>query len=548
VTGRHALLLVLTVTGLAASGPGVELTRHNLSVSGPGPVRSTTETEICVFCHAAHVPTGAPSLWNHQTTDVVDYLPYSSPLLGATSTGVDGASRMCLSCHDGTIAVGAIASRRGPVRVEGTDAGGRLTSGRPSHLGTNLSGDHPVSIPYQDAVRFRSGDARTWLRDQPTSADQLRVDSSGRVQCTSCHDPHSDPAALGSPVPPFWKGDTFSDACSDCHVAPMATRAHGDPALLPNECGSCHVGHGRPGEALLTEHEEDNCFDCHGSAQSALAAVAAGRLDERARPTRVDDLFTRPYAHPVGQSSGIHRPDENLVSSGARTPRHVECADCHPTHTYRGAERPQWLPMSGTGRILLDGRPEAELCFDCHGSGANLPYGGTDKVREFNPANASFHPVTAAARGRSPSLASPWVSGDLITCSDCHGAEGGDPRQGPHGSANPYLLRGAYTLQDGATEALASYEACYSCHRRDVVLSDQSFVGHAQHVIQAQTSCYTCHDSHGSPDQPGLIRFNKDLRNGIVGPSASGRLEYDATTQSCRLQCHGVDHDPLGYP
>ncbi|MEQ1571975.1 MAG: cytochrome c3 family protein [Myxococcota bacterium] len=540
-------LLWLVVAG-ADPGPGIEVTRHNLSVTGPGPVRSVEQTEVCVFCHATHVPDAVTPLWNHQTSPGVGYRPYASPLLGADAGAVNGASRLCLSCHDGTIAVGAVRARDGSFRiepVERTDGGGRLRAGTPANLGTDLSGSHPVSIAYREAARRRSPASRTWLHESPADLGVALLDATGSVQCTSCHDPHQDPAATGAPVPPFWKGDTFSEVCTSCHEAPVADRGHEDPTLMLAECGSCHVGHGAPGQALLPEVEEDNCFDCHGGAAQRREAVEDGRLAGRAEPVRVDDLFTRPYTHPVGASEGAHRPDERDRLSTARTARHVECADCHPVHAYRGVDRPEWLPTRA-GAAALDGRPEQELCFDCHGPSADLPYGATDKVREFDPANESFHPVAGPARGRSPSLR-PGVP-DAITCSDCHGPDGGDPRRGPHGSRNPYLLRGAYTVRDGADDTSETYAACYGCHERERVLSDDTFAGHRQHVVSARISCYTCHDSHGSPDAPGLVRFNKDARNGSVAPSASGRLEYDPEARTCRLSCHGVDHDPLGYP
>jgi predicted CXXCH cytochrome family protein len=330
--------------------------------------------------------------------------------------------------------------------------------------------------------------------------------------------------------------------------APVADRGHADPVLLPQECGSCHVGHGAPGQALLPKVEEDNCYDGHGGTAERQEAFADRRMSGRARPARVDDLFDRPYAHPVEVGEGQHRPDEDLRAAGARDRRHVECADCHPVHAYRGAERATWLADGQADAPELDGMPESEVCFECHGPSANLPYGETDKVAEFDPANASFHPLAAPSRGRSPSLVAGWSSGDRVTCSDCHGPDGDDPRRGLHGSRNPYLLRGAYQVRDGADDALASYEACYQCHDRASILADDSFAGHSQHVVAGNVSCYACHDSHGSAQHPGLIRFGKDARNGAVLPSSSGRLGYDPEAKTCRLQRHGVDHDPLGYP
>ena len=62
------LFLAEVVEAPAARVPDVRSTKHNLSITGPGPVKSTSETQVCVFCHTPHgaesVP-GAP-LWNRK--------------------------------------------------------------------------------------------------------------------------------------------------------------------------------------------------------------------------------------------------------------------------------------------------------------------------------------------------------------------------------------------------------------------------------------------------------------------------------------------------
>lgn len=550
--GAPTLLAALLAAGAALAGDGgVSMTRHNLSVTGPGPVRSTSEDQICVFCHASHVQGASSPLWNRQTSGAVAYTPYESATLSARAREPDGASKLCMSCHDGTIALGSVRTREDPIPVRGAGASGRLADGSPSNLGFDLSGTHPVSLRYDEAMaRGRDGVADTWLRPDPMAPDGSDLlDRGGKVQCTSCHDPHSDPAAEGLPVPPFWRGDSFSQVCEACHVAPMADLSHEDPASITDGCGSCHVGHGESRQPLLPEREEEACFGCHGPVDNVLGARDANRLGLQERPTRMDDLFNQPYTHPVRDSSGEHQPGEDTLGMGAGVRRHVECVDCHATH---GSALPQDITRNrgAGGTVLLrpDGRTEYELCYDCHSSNANLPFGETDKSLEFDTSNASYHPIEGPAAGSSPSLLAPWAPGDTLLCSDCHGPEAGDERAGPHGSRNPWILKGRYVVLDGGEESRGSYEACYTCHSRDVILSGVTFEGHADHVVAGGVSCYSCHDSHGSPEYPGLIRFNKDIRYGRVDPSSSGRLDYDAESGACYLSCHGVDHDPLGYP
>ena len=74
-----AVLLVLSFglqsSAFAARESRISSTKHNLSSSGPGTTKSSTETQICVFCHTPHgadigpsagpqSSVGAAPLWN----------------------------------------------------------------------------------------------------------------------------------------------------------------------------------------------------------------------------------------------------------------------------------------------------------------------------------------------------------------------------------------------------------------------------------------------------------------------------------------------------
>ena len=73
---RFITLLVCFLAAWPVSGEkisDVRNTRHNLSASGPGTVKATTETQVCVFCHTPHAGTqeadpAAPPLplWNRR--------------------------------------------------------------------------------------------------------------------------------------------------------------------------------------------------------------------------------------------------------------------------------------------------------------------------------------------------------------------------------------------------------------------------------------------------------------------------------------------------
>jgi hypothetical protein len=212
--------LFLVGAATAAFG-GVADTPHNLSVSGPGTIKSPTETQICIFCHSPHNANPEAPLWNHSLS-VQNYQMYwSSTLEAYHSPGAapqpDGSSKLCLSCHDGTIALGAVGSRKTPIPVSG---GPTLAPGSKGYLGTDLSGSHPISFVYDDALATaRNAAGGMPLRMPSTQNDpQVKLDSRQKMQCTTCHDPHDDSNYRpGGGVPHFYVKPTWSGACLSCH-------------------------------------------------------------------------------------------------------------------------------------------------------------------------------------------------------------------------------------------------------------------------------------------------------------------------------------------
>ena len=60
--------------------------KHNLSVTGPGPMKATTMTEICVFCHRPHNANPAVPLWNQTLSTTGTYTPYTSTTMAEETT------------------------------------------------------------------------------------------------------------------------------------------------------------------------------------------------------------------------------------------------------------------------------------------------------------------------------------------------------------------------------------------------------------------------------------------------------------------------------
>ena len=272
--------VILAATAPAQNPNSIVFSKHNLSTSSPGTVHSTTETEICIFCHTPHQASNEGPLWNHKMA-AGPYTPYSSATLKATVGQPTGSSRLCLSCHDGTVALGMVNSRVGGIPMNTTT----MPAGA-NNLGTDLSADHPVSFTYDLPLANADGN----LKDPATLPQEIRLDHANQMQCTACHDPHNN--QFGN----FMVMDnTGSALCLSCHILPdWSGSAHAMslkplPAKLKTlitaeggaakqrsagktvnvasaGCESCHVSHaaGAKKELMRFAAVENNCLTCHG--------------------------------------------------------------------------------------------------------------------------------------------------------------------------------------------------------------------------------------------------------------------------------------------
>jgi hypothetical protein len=210
---------VLCIFASTASGMGIKDTKHNLSVKGPGTAKAVSEKGVCIFCHTPHNASPAYPLWNHEISDV-HYINYWSPTLksyasAADAPPVDGFSKLCLGCHDGTVALGATVGKQGI--IETMPYG--LTPEYPGYLGTDLSGGHPISIKFDTAlVALRNADPNIMHLKWPIDDPHVKLYSTQNgegIQCTTCHEPHGGRGGVGAP--PFWQKSAHDDVCLVCH-------------------------------------------------------------------------------------------------------------------------------------------------------------------------------------------------------------------------------------------------------------------------------------------------------------------------------------------
>ena len=530
----------------------IATTKHNLSTSGTGTYHASTESQICVFCHAPHNAAPTSALWNRRTPGTT-YTPYTSSTSKAAMGQPTGASLQCLSCHDGTIALGEVLSRATAIAM----AGGTTLSGS-GLLGTDLSDDHPVSFAYTSALASTRGG----LVDPGGLTGRVKLDGAGQMQCTSCHDPHDDTNGKFLTVT-----NLGSALCSTCHIPTgWANSSHKNSGagwngtgtnpwphtsytnVSSNGCENCHRPHaaGGPKRLLNFAGEETNCYSCHAG------TVASKNIQAE---------FNKAYKHPIGSTTGVHDPAESAVVNS----RHVECVDCHNSHasqpTTGGTLAGSLTGARGVGIAGGETSPvtnEYQICFRCHAdsSGKPAPYTTRQLIQsnlrlEFSTSNPSYHPVAGPGRNPNvPSLISPLTTASVISCVDCHNnSTTGGPR-GSHGSTYKALLERQNITTDNTPESSTAYALCYKCHSRTSLMADASRFPHHQHVADVRAPCNVCHDPHGVG---GTLTNNSKLINfqsGVVTPSSGGILRYESTGTfqgRCYLTCHGKNHNPYSY-
>ena len=186
--------------------------------------------EICRVCHVPHDHQKAAKfyenglLWNHQVSSA-SYTMYnaawSSTLKGAQSAQPDGTAKLCLGCHDGTVALDAFDGKlTGTVgneiqNIYGNALASFMVPG--SKSSGDLRGTHPLSIKYDTTADTQLQPTTTAMGTSGTIADVL---DNGKVQCSSCHDVHDQESVAGTHLLRVAQkgGAAPSGLCLTCHI------------------------------------------------------------------------------------------------------------------------------------------------------------------------------------------------------------------------------------------------------------------------------------------------------------------------------------------
>jgi len=176
--------------------------------------------ENCIICHTPHnsdISITVTPLWNHQPhSSTYDMYMTNDDSIETQPTG---ASKLCLSCHDGVTAVDKFGGRTTtPFMTGNTGANVR-----------NMQTDsHPVSITFDSAMAEKDPSLYDPAVTQVTigaGSEHTRTGTiaevllaNGRVQCTSCHDVHNNLVGVNANDQPFLKVTKAGSAiCLTCH-------------------------------------------------------------------------------------------------------------------------------------------------------------------------------------------------------------------------------------------------------------------------------------------------------------------------------------------
>ncbi len=342
---------------------------------------------------------------------------------------------------------------------------------------------------------------------------------------------------------------SFSGDCSKCH-GDRLSGAYYKTATTGPEFGLHYDPSRRILEALGRGSvadpyaEERFCYSCHAPTSAGFKATAsrdwyndADGVMDAASENVYTQLTAYASKHTMTLSNSAHRPTstDEVTSNRLSTAEHVECTDCHSphaadnvNHTPRvsgnniaatspiygvwGVQPPtsaKWAEPAVAGYTIQPvAAKEYQVCLKCH-SGFNNSYssatrtyswssatGWTNQAFEFNTANASYHPVMGVATRpvAAARMLAPWntnVGNQTMYCTDCHMDNAATPlAQGPHGSANAWILRGTWnptvdtiTNTGGSTTFL-----CRKCH----VITD-THVAHQTAMRHQNKPCADCH-------------------------------------------------------
>lgn len=463
----------------------------------------------CLQCHAKHTGSGRwllppPSLRNDKglpanAEEDVCFVCHNTPATSKNLRNILAEFRLNGTAPDAY-------GRSGPSRHDIYSETGAKVECSSCHGPHTATADNPLADPFNTKVGFTAPMTSFCLRCHGNS-----VPAETRTANTVV--PYSI-------IFPSWQ---FSTNPSGFNKAGFINSAHDNNNI---GCSTCHAPHSSQNPRLAISAEDaasgqGSCLGCHG-----------GIAQELQKGSR----------HPVLDYNGRHS-DREAYGDMSVADRHAECADCHDPH----AATPSSPTLNVSGVDYNSGTSQFtfqnpagnvnQICLKCHSSfswgtqqAPSVPsevYGTPqhDSAQVFSVLNPSYHPVLGSSNAniRAAAFVPGYSSGMLIRCTDCHGSDNASQgSRGPHGSNYPFLLE-LPVKRAGEPGTVGNQELCFKCHLADVYLNGAKGSGgeplsrfygtvngvagislHWYHLTDLpqmqgwEINCQSCHTSHGT--------------------------------------------------
>jgi hypothetical protein len=249
MAGTPGAGLLGTDHDFASASSGFLGTQNVISKSGATANATANTVGLCSYCHTPHSAISTSLLWNHKlsanTFTWDDAKTTGGTNYASLTPTYKGPTVKCLSCHDGTVAIGDVSIYK--QRLNSSSQWNTAMVSGVKQIATvsgSMAGNHPVGMPYpfgQAANTYNSistgGDVLlTEFVADPTASSAAKIklyndNGSGTIssgtnagatglECSSCHDPHNKSTVDDLFLRGKIAGSTVADGyiCVQCHV------------------------------------------------------------------------------------------------------------------------------------------------------------------------------------------------------------------------------------------------------------------------------------------------------------------------------------------
>ena len=529
---------------------------------------TSTAALECVSCHADHNYFNSQKGFNLRTDLSATAVPTNSDFPGGGTYGI------CIACHSVTQAK----------NTTGQKVGGSTTTPIISGAGFDASA-HDYQVNSGGVIGFGTTAADTFKANCSKCHDD-DMDTGSKMTSTYKIGVHKSSEnriakALGAAL----AGTSTSseeNLCYKCHTGGTAGpdgygagSMSADARSIYTEFNNAAKPNKHPVAATSGVHQSYN------EGTSAGWNPASNRHVECEDCHNVHEAQAGTTAWPTNQARRGNTPPP--IAGATKGVWGVTISTANANGTWAGSGAPG-APTAPTYSRVASSSYQWQLCLKCHSSWSwtttppnsslNLQNqtGGkqTDVGADFNPMQLSYHPIFTPGlnqpatnlngawtsstmrkwidldndgvndgtsetnnNGLSNTFTDGWVTTSIVVCTDCHNNSDATGPEGPHASANKWILSGVdvnvkSTLQDGTVVtngAYASANFCINCHRVDVYGTNEKAGLNATAALLSRMN-------HG--------RMSSSCYN-------TGTFNSPALTWSSCLHCHGGRKTEASY-